>query len=312
MSRREAWVRMPKEPAAPWFHFGLYERAVGMQLLMHLDDSHEPVAGDLEATVTRILRCSIEDRNERRRVRQAVKNLQEAGLVFEHEGLVYVLYDARMWAKYRELGQRLAAERKAAAVPPAGAVQEDVSKRARRPANDNARVRAERVPTVFPPCSHEPASARNDSAQALGERERVKQSTTCSEREQPSAAPLGAQIVPLQRAKRTRRKGPLDHARDGLVVLFGECFEAKYPGRASLPKRQDLLTIAAKTFQRPDGTLDADRARRTMRAFLDDGWWTAQPSRPGHSFDAWAKHTERYETHADRDRAAVQGVNYAF
>ena len=94
--------------------------------------------------------------------------------------------------------------------------------------------------------------------------------------------------------------------RAGLVDNFQQLFELKYPGRATRPKRQDLLTLAAQCFQRADGTLNEPRARAAMAAFLADGWWTAQPSRPGHSFDAWAKNHERYETLAERDRLAEQ------
>ncbi len=330
MSRRENWVRMPKEPAAPWFKLGCYERFVGMQLVLQLDAHDGTGEGLLDASVTRILRGNIQDRNERQRVRKAVAKLQDLGLVFEHGGLVYVLYGHKAWMEHRELGERLAEERLAAGKPAVGDVDEGVSKKARaagkasaakraqKPANDNAQPAAERCASVDPALlqrwSQNDLTSENRSTPVRRERERVKQSTTCSGDAQPSAAPPPPVIcIEEERAKRekqapkrARRKTPLDQARAALVAAFGELFEAKYPGRKSLPKRQDLLTIAAKSFQRPDGTLDDVRARAAMRAFLNDGWWTAQSSRPGHSFDAWAKHYERYETLAERDRVAEQ------
>lgn len=178
--------------------------------------------------------------------------------------------------------------------------------------NDNADLRAA-VTRDVTPSSLFPSSDLSSRDQGTAPPAAAESEVICIKAERAKrAAGDDAGPPPPKPPRRTRKKTPLDLVRAGLVQNFGELYELKYPGRASLPKRQDLLTIAAKIFQLPDGSLDEPRARAAMAAFLADGWWTAQPSRPGHSFDAWAKNTERYETLADRDRAAEQQSRVIF
>lgn len=324
MSRRENWVRMPKEPAAPWYKLGCYERFVGMQLVMQLDAHDGTGEGLLDASVTRIVRGSIQDRNERQRVRKAVARLQDLGLVFEHGGLVYVLYSHKAWAKHRALGERLAEERLAAGKPAVGDVEEGVSKKARvagkasaakralNPANDNATPAAERCASVDPALtqrwSQNDLNSENHSTPMRRERERLNQSTACSGGEPPAAASPAA-VIPLQKAKRKpRAKTPLDRARALALELFNQHYAPRHGGVRSWVG-YNLLTPLVGCFMDPEGNFQRERFERTVTAFLDDPRWSA-PGERGHGLDVFVwKHSKYARAAAPQiDRSYLEHV----
>ena len=90
MSRPQNWRRVPAELASPWARMSVYEQFMAFRLLMQLDCHDGPVKGDLEGHVLRAMRGAVSGR-ERRRCREAVARIQAEGLLFERDGLIYLL-----------------------------------------------------------------------------------------------------------------------------------------------------------------------------------------------------------------------------
>ena len=95
--------------------------------------------------------------------------------------------------------------------------------------------------------------------------------------------------------KRAKKASPFHERREELAALFDVLYTAKYAGCRSFPKRQDVWSTVTKAYQLPDGALNTSAAEQSIRAFLAAPWWVGE-GRPGHSFDGWAKHHERYDS----------------
>lgn len=96
-------------PATVWASLGLMAELVALQMVVALDCNDGPVPGRLDAVIDLIALRTVRGR-ERQNIRRAAQKAREAGLVFEHEGLVYILYSETQWRRHGALGEQVASE----------------------------------------------------------------------------------------------------------------------------------------------------------------------------------------------------------
>ncbi len=317
MSRRENWVRMPKEPATPWFRHGVYAHFIAMHLVQELDAHDGRAEGMLEVSVQRALRGLIQNRNERLRVRKAVAALQDEGLIFEHAGFVYVLYSPQAWSAYRELGQQVARERLAAGIPAAGAVPEALSQKRRHAANasvshrgtsaanDNARDATPAEQVAAPVLRPNRVSAGNSTTPIPREREREKKERSTISPVQPAAAP--PTVVAIGEAKQPRARGKrppnrLDRAKLRVEAMFHERYQREVGTRVastlSFRQKVDLQRVTLAYSELVTGELDEALLGAAMDAYFADPW-RRTPDRtglaPGFSLGSFLANHAKYD-----------------
>lgn len=307
MSRRENWVRLPRERAAAWSKLGLVEQLLATELLRNLDCYEGPVRGDLESHITLAMRGSVRG-HDRQRFRRAVATIREAGLLFERDGLIYLLYDEATWREHHHLAPAYVAPSQSPKKVRTSLVTNEAQSRPAKAANDNGR-RTRTVREVIAKCDSETQlSIDNHSTRIPRERERLNQSTACSGGEPPAAASPAA-VIPLQKAKRKpRAKTPLDRARALALELFNQHYAPRHGGVRSWVG-YNLLTPLAGCFMDPEGNFQRERFERTVTAFLDDPRWSA-PGERGHGLDVFVwKHSKYARAAAPQiDRSYLEHV----
>jgi hypothetical protein len=334
--KNDAWSAVARQPAAIWNQLPALAGLVALRLVAALDCHDGPVPGELDALVG-IAMCGTVAGRERKNLRAALQKARDAGLIFEHEGQVYVLYSETLWRRYRALGKQVAQAAHAVPAPvappppppPPPVAPEQVAVVATPPANTNAvaesvaspsRVKAARLrlvgkspagrqsgrqsangrPTVGQySCTQLELSAGNHSGQVLGERER--------ERETDTACPVPAAPAPVASlAKvRTRKQTEADVLRDRVVEIFNQEYQPLHHIRA-VPGRGDYALLALTTQSYcPEGALDEALVRKSVRAYLNDPSWR---NFGGYNLRSWATHHARGLTREEPSRGFFVNV----
>jgi hypothetical protein len=280
----ETWSKTPREAAHVWSGRGMttYDQFVAVDLLVYLDCGAGPVPGDLEAAIERGMKGRING-HERQNYKRAIARMRARGLLFEHEGQIYLLYSETVWRQFRTLAEQYAEKK-------------PVLTLVRKPAARGVAVAAEptrsqrEVDAQW--CSENELTSRNHSTQGPRERERetLRANTACSAVPPPTAAPPPATPDPVTevrpkipeakpgpaKVKRTRAPQPLDAPRDRAVELFNEIWSpTRGQGTKWAPRGPEfgLLTAMVQCYLAPDGTLNEPTYRLAVRAFVTDASW---------------------------------------
>lgn len=300
------WSKAPREAAAVWYAPGVstFDRMVALDLVVALDGALGPVPGHLDAVINRAI-CGTVNRRERQNYRRAIARMQARGLLFEHDGMVYLLYSEAMWRAHRSLSEEHA-------TPVLKVVRQPVAESAERDVNRdvNRDIKVE-------------LSARNSSTPISGERERSERVKTLSVPGGPSDPPSGVHKRPSLVKTTPPRKPSAAHAANRTVErIFNEEYLRRNPDRpASTTKDFPLLGRVATAYRSrgPDGSLglvDERRLRGSIQRFLSDLFWVKPTGRmsapPGHSLHAWMRNHERYDNGMAREDERAIGVMHAF
>lgn len=137
----------------------------------------------------------------------------------------------------------------------------------------------------------------------------------------PSAAPPPVISIDEERAKRaaptppkkrTRKKTPLDRAREQAVEIFNRHYTPRFGTAAWVG--YNLLTPLASGFMRDDGTFKHEHYEQVVLAFLADPYWGQEhygkPAR-GYGLDVLAFHRNRYDAQLAR-AATAQTPKYTY
>jgi hypothetical protein len=304
---RPNWAKVARECATKWMKFGPAEHFLAMKLVTQLECHDEPKPGDLAAEVDRAMRGTLSgSSNHRRATLKAAERLKEAGLLFERDGLVYVLYDEASVRKYGHLA-------------PAVETKETVTKSARIPANDNALACARRVLGASPARTRNELSVEHHSTQLSGERERERQRPTVSGEAPPTASPPRIVCIEAERAKRAPPKPPpaspakakpggRREAWQRIVGMFNERYRQRGNEGWSDVKNKGQFNLLVGSYLLPDGTLNEALVAKSLDAYFAESWWTTTPrgrtAPVGHSLHSWMLRHEEYD-----QRAAGRGTS---
>lgn len=241
---------------------------------------------------------------------QAIAHLVELGQWRQTEtGYEFVDWDLTQYTKAQETRRRaLAAERQRqrrrrlaeAALPNevSGVHQlplAEVASRVTEPASRSAsRSRAEKPakPRAKPLAKTKMSRVTSRSPLPLSD---LKETSSLGSAAPAAPLPAVANLAEAAEKRAKRKRSPFHERRQELAALFDVLYSAKYPGCRSFPKRQDVWSTVTKAYELPGGPLNVEAARQSIQAFLAAPWWVGE-GRPGHSFDGWAKHHERYDS----------------
>lgn len=296
MSRAvDPWSKAPRESAAVWSKLSTYDEMVGLRLVVVLDCAEHPIPGRLPDVIERVLRGAGKGR-ERQHISRAIARIRRLGLLFEHEGQVFLLYSETMWRRYRALGEHYAAK-----TPVLTVVRDEAPNEHRASTEETLNEHRRDIESEL--------SVEYCSTPTLQrERERdLRESTTCSVETPPAAAPPPPASQPERKPKpeerqevsgefaldpvtelrpklaqakpktRTRARQPLDEPRDLAVRIFNEMWRpTRGQGATWVPHKKQfgLITAMVQSYLHPDGkTLNETLFRRAVLAFLGEESW---------------------------------------